>query len=282
MDFLLEAELDVGEAPFEMTFPLRRAGGVFRPFMTRVAPVCDADGHLRRSAELADFDRWVAHVHPDDRAELLANWERAVVSPGSHWTNVYRFRQPDGGWRWINTHTLVIGEAGRAVKVVGVVQDITGRKRIEEALRESEARLQVCQDAGQIGSWDWDLITNQLHWSEAQCRQFGVDSAKKDQVLYEQWRAAVHPDDLAAAEAKFPAAFQSGGNSEIEYRIVTPRGIRWMNGRGFVQRDASGKAVRMIGVDIDFTERKRIEEALQSSEGRVQPGGGDAPGDYRP
>jgi signal transduction histidine kinase/ActR/RegA family two-component response regulator len=152
--------------------------------------------------------------------------------------------------------------------------DAVERGRAASALGKSETSLRLSQQAGRIGSWDWDGVTGKLHWSELQCQQFGVDPVSRNQITYDVLRNAVHPDDLAAAEAKLRAAFADGTDFEIEYRINTPDGVRWMNGSGHVFRDTDGNAVRLIGIDMDVTERRTLEDELRALtktlEARVQ------------
>jgi PAS domain S-box-containing protein len=210
------------------------------------------------------FEKWFANVHPDDQAKIRASWNRALSNPGTDLEHEYRFRRPDGRWRWIGAHGRLDFKDGRPVRTIGVIQDITDRKEIEIALRESEARLRMSQEAGDIGSWDWDLTTNKLHWSDLQCRQFGIDPAASDTVTHETWRNAVHPDDLSAIESKLDAAVEGGDNFEVEYRINTPAGVRWMNGRGQAIRDSNGRVTRMTGVDMDITRRRALEDELRS------------------
>jgi PAS domain S-box-containing protein len=209
------------------------------------------------------FDRWFACVHPDDQAYVRANWDRALANPGTDLEQEYRFRKPDGTWHWIATHGKLMFEGGRAVRSFGVIQDITERKQIEIALRESETRLQLSQAAGRIGSWDWDIAGDRLYWSDLQCRQFGVDTAARDQVTYETWRRVVHPDDLPAVARKLRAALKDHAEFEIEYRIFSPSGVRWLIGRAHIFADSSGRAARMIGIDMDITDRRVLEDELR-------------------
>jgi two-component system, OmpR family, sensor histidine kinase VicK len=137
------------------------------------------------------------------------------------------------------------------------LHDLT-EERIRTALEEIEARLRLSQE---VGTWDWDLVTNKLHWSELQCRQFGIDPAMGDGVDREIWRKSVHPGDLAPSEAALEKVIEDGVYFTFEYRIIRSGEVRWMNAHGHVFRDSSRKPVRVIGMDIDITERKRAEEA---------------------
>jgi PAS domain-containing protein len=139
----------------------------------------------------------------------------------------------------------VFDSDGEMAMAVVTSSDITARTEAVAALIENQERLRLSQEAGRVGSWDWDLQTNRLHWSEQQCLQFGVDPARGGDLILDQWRSAVHPDDLAACEEKLRARIEDGAEDDLEYRIVTPTGTRWMVGRGHVIRDSGGNAIRM-------------------------------------
>jgi PAS domain S-box-containing protein len=81
------------------------------------------------------FEKWFSNVHPDDQAMIRASWDRALAAPGNDIRHEYRFRRPDGQWRWIGTHGRLEFKDGRPIRTVGVIQDITERKEIEIALR---------------------------------------------------------------------------------------------------------------------------------------------------
>jgi PAS domain S-box-containing protein len=97
----------------------------------------------RDDARDAAFENWIANVHPDDRADILASWARARSAPGHDISHEYRFRRPDGSWRWIGTHARVDFVQGRPVHALGVIQDITERKEIELALRSLTETLEA-------------------------------------------------------------------------------------------------------------------------------------------
>lgn len=140
---------------------------------------------------------------------------------------------------------------------------ITARKKAEEALAASESLLRLSQEAGQIGSWDWDLESNEVRWSDFQFRQFGFEPTGGKPVPVEAWRSLVSPDDLPRLDQTLKSLFDSGNSSEMEYRINLPRGQRWFLSRVHVRRNESGKAVHLLGIDMDITERRALEENLR-------------------
>jgi len=203
-------------------------------------------------------------VYPEHAWETInAAIERAIATGEGFNLDVQAQRGSEP--IWLNSRGEAIrGPGGTITGLRGTLQDITDRKRIERALRDSELRLRISQEAGRIGSWDWNLQTDELLWSELQQRQFGVARAEGNKVTLQDWRTAVHPEDLAAAEAKLQEAIAGGDFLEMDYRIVTQVGLRWMHARAHVVRNSDGRAMRMIGIDMDITERRELEDALRT------------------
>lgn len=127
-------------------------------------------------------------------------------------------------------------------------------------LRESEQRRSMAIAAGKMGSWDWDWISGDWMWDEGQYRIFGV-SAESFEVNPANVQALLHPDDVDQLR-KAIAEFNKGTRSyETEFRIVRPDGeVRWCVGTAAATVDESGRVVRVSGVTVDITERKRAEE----------------------
>jgi len=133
------------------------------------------------------------------------------------------------------------------------------RTRAEEAARRSEERLRFAFDAAMMGTWDWDLETNQVHWSENLERVHGLPSGTFDGT-FASYEREIFPEDHDRVMASARRALETGARHEVEYRIVAPDGtIRWGEGKGRVNRNASGKPVRMTGVCMNVTRRKQAE-----------------------
>jgi PAS domain S-box-containing protein len=141
------------------------------------------------------------------------------------------------------------------------------QKRIE-ALRRSEANLAEAQRVGRMGSWEWDIATDGVQWSDETYRIFGWDPAGRAPP-FEACRQAVHPDDRTRMDAAIREALAQCKTYECEYRIVLPDGSeKHVHGEGTLIFDEAGEAVRMFGIIQDITERRRAEIALKESEQR--------------
>jgi PAS domain S-box-containing protein len=142
-------------------------------------------------------------------------------------------------------------------------------QRLNEALRESQRRLEEAQRMARIGHWHLDLATQQVTWSDEIFRIFGLSPDRKLKLA--DLLEVIHEEDRERCRKHYAEALAGLRPYDIEYRIVRPNGeIRWVHSRGAIDRDASGKAVRMLGTGQDITDRKQAEEALRESEQRFR------------
>jgi PAS domain S-box-containing protein len=132
-------------------------------------------------------------------------------------------------------------------------------KKAKEALKLSEERYALAQRASKIGSWDWDIETGSLHWSENIEPLFGFAQGQFG-ATYEAFLECVHPDDRQYVVDSADACVKDGKDYAIEHRIIWPNGtVRWVAETGDVIRNKNGKAIRMLGVVQDITKRKDQE-----------------------
>jgi PAS domain S-box-containing protein len=144
--------------------------------------------------------------------------------------------------------------------------EIAERKRSEEALRASEARLQAAIDAADIGLWDWDLVSRQIIWLGHHDKLFGFAPGEFDGT-YPRFEKCVHPEDLEELNRVVQHAREEESEYAHEYRVIWPDGrLHWIAGRGRFVYTETGQPVRMYGAVLDITERKQAEEALRQSE----------------
>jgi PAS domain S-box-containing protein len=134
------------------------------------------------------------------------------------------------------------------------------------ALQRGEQRYALAQRAAHIGSWDWNILSGGLHWSDQIEPLFGFERGQFG-ATYEAFLECVHPEDRQRLIDAVDASVEHGADYEIEHRIVWPDGtVRWVLETGDVMRDENGKPVRMVGIVQDVTSRKDAAEALRESE----------------
>lgn len=208
-----------------------------------------------------------ALIHPADRAWVTARHDAAWAHDSPRDASgdspipehEYRIVQPDGTVNWVLSRGVVLRRPnGAAYRATGTLMDITHRKLAERALRENDERMALAAAAANVGFWDYDVGTRRL-WVTDQYRLiFGVTS---DALLTgSRCVSMIHADDRKVAMRAFVDATQTGAPLEIEFRVVSPDGMtRDLSVRGRAERDLDGVVVRLIGLAIDVTERRRAE-----------------------
>ena len=177
----------------------------------------------------------------------------------------------DGGRRWMWARgELVHDTGGMPVGARGVVMDITERKLAENALREKEERLALATVNNGVGIWDWNLQTQEMIWDDS---MYALYHIRRDDFsgTEEAWRAALHPDDLARGDQEVADAISGKKPFETEFRVLWPNGeIRHIKAVAKVFRDDQGTPLRMLGINMDISERKKAEEGLLERERHSQ------------
>ncbi|NOG72525.1 PAS domain-containing protein [Roseicella sp. DB1501] len=212
------------------------------------------------------YAHWLARLHPEDRPLLRQRLRRILEQPGP-FALEYRILLPDGRVRWLHDRGEILADAaGRPARALGAVRDVTARRAAEDALRESETRLRLAQEAGGIGIWDLDLASGRQVWSERQYALFGLDPALPPPDIAAV-AARLHPADRAALLAARDAVLAGEERSlSAEFRIhrASDGSERWLAATGRLLRDAAGQPVRMLGVSRDITEARLHEAELRA------------------
>jgi len=222
-------------------------------------------------------------VHPEDLPRVMKKW-LVDLAAGEPSEDEIRLRRADGEYRWFLVRTAPLrDEQGNVVKWFGVSIDIEDRKRAEEALRSTEseqrhvaaqlekerARLVEAQEMAKIGSWEAELQSLNVIWTDQTHRIFETDPSGFHPTR-PKFREFIHPEDRAKVDAAFVASLDKRSPCTVEYRIVMPDGrVKILEERWQAFHDDEGKPVRVAGTCRDITERVRAEEELQRLSGQL-------------
>ncbi|WP_422930478.1 PAS domain S-box protein [Singulisphaera sp. PoT] len=201
-------------------------------------------------------------IHPEDLERHISEFRKVVAEGGSYFSQFRMVRPKDDSVIWLEERAQAIGdrEAG-TFQVVGVVLDITERKRAEMELRDARSRLESTLAAGEVGTWEFDPVNDAMHADPNLARMFGVSAEDAAGGTNQTYLRAVHPEDRNRVSEIINQALNVGEAYEADYRLVGPGGsIRWVIARGRVERDEAGNAVRLPGVVVDITAQRQAEE----------------------
>jgi PAS domain S-box-containing protein len=229
-------------------------------------------------------DRWGQYVHPDDRERMATHLARALAGADTPSAD-YRIVRSDGETRWLS-YAGQLRQTTDGDRMLGIVVDITERKRLEAQLRrhaeqvermldshvETEAALRESRDVlalamrgGSMGAWSRNVATNEVWWSRELEELFGVTPGafnRTEAGFFE----FVHSDDHAAVRQAVDAAVDNRTDYVIEFRFRHASGEwRWMEGRGRAVYAENGAPLTLYGIGIDITARKHSEIALQAA-----------------
>ncbi len=224
-----------------------------------------------RAAEILDLPKetpttWARLCelqHEDDRASARTALQNALAQHGDY-SAEYRVLRPSGEPCWVAVHGRgTYDETGSVLGMTGVVEDITERKRAHDALQQSQGRLQMAIEAGQMGDWEWQIPSGQVRWSAALEAVHGLPPGGFGGG-FDDFQRDMHPDDRERVLAHIRRCVEERSEYRIEYRIIKPDGTQsWIEARGKLYLDAQGRPERMSGICMDVTQRKHAEEALR-------------------
>lgn len=153
---------------------------------------------------------------------------------------------------------------------VKLARTLTERNNLLDSLKESNRRLDAAQRMAHIGTWEWDIKSGDIFWSDELYRIFGLQPGER-RPSYELARELTHPDDAALWKKALADSLESGDSFRLDYRGLRADGtVVWLHSEAKVERDNTGQPLMMLGTAHDITEFKRIEQELRASEERYR------------
>ena len=204
-------------------------------------------------------------LYPPDAADRLTALKREVVDSGQGVRTEFSVERGSERRHFDVTLEPVRDEGGAVIGVSTVTFDITDRKRIQDEVEHSRARLAEAEHVARMGSWEWDIPENLVVWSDGLFEVYGIDPADFD-PRYQPSSDRVHPEDRDRVDAAVRSALETCEPIDLEYRIMRPDGrLRRVRGRAEVIVGEDGRPIRFAGTVHDITEVRATAEALQKT-----------------
>ncbi len=216
------------------------------------------------------LSEWLEIVDPRERAAVAQGFAE-VTATGQFFSEPKRFRitLPDGEIRLMESHGRAERQPDGTTLVVGIAADITTSSRTIAQLQRSERRLRQAQELARMGSWDWAPNEHRLRWSEMTFRLYGLEPAES--ITPEQFLAMAHTADAERVARMIRAAIRDDAPWDYRFRAIRADGRTvWMHTRAEITRDASGRAVHVIGTTQDITDQVAAEQQQREADELVQ------------
>ena len=212
-------------------------------------------------------------THPDDLETDLNAVQQLLKGEIKSFELEKRYIHKQGHEVWILLSvSLMRDRKNQPLYFIAQVQDISDRKLAEEKLKKSEAFLTEAQRVAHVGSWEFDVPTGKITWSEEKRQIFGLDPTQSEPT-YREFIELIHPDDRVLFEQKVNRALADGTPYQIDFRIrqannEASEAIRHIDSRGEAVFNAQGQVIQLYGAVLDITERKQTEATLREAERR--------------
>ena len=225
----------------------------------------------RESETVVNYSEFTDIILPEDRAVVREAFQKAVTNK-TIYEAVYRVWTPAGDLRWIHACAMpMYNSEGRAIQMTGVTANITEQKNAElnfrNAIKEleiSQEKLNIVIDASELGTWEINLVTNEVTYSARFLEITGFEPGHT--LSLTETRGINHPEEVALRDAALKTAFETG-KFHFVGRIIRPdNSIRWVERKAKVFYDAQGKPTNLIGTLRDITDEKSQQEILFKSE----------------
>ncbi|RKS03156.1 PAS domain S-box protein [Flavobacterium sp. 102] len=214
---------------------------------------------------LSDEEKIEKRLHPDEAEQVLGSAREAIKSKDTNWSYEHRFLKSDGEYAFVLNKVLVIrDDNGKAIQIIGALQDITERKEAEEATRKSNERFELIGKAAQDAIWEWDYVTNKGWANLVHQEMFGLtlDNLVPERI---EWINRLHPDERERILQSYENAVAAKNDIFYEeYQLKTEnKGWISISDRTYIEYDEAGIVKRKIGSMTDITQRKQEEQQLK-------------------
>ena len=208
------------------------------------------------------IDEAINHFAPDAIPVIQKLVDRAKTK-GIGWDIELSLTRIDGEEIWVRSVGHVEFEQRKPLRLIGAFQNINERVKQRRALEFAHERISVATESGKIGVWDWNLQTCELTWTPQMFTLYGLPQEPNGRVSYELWRSLIHPDDREFAERVMQDSIAGSSSLETVFRILLPDGsIRFIQSSAKVKIDEHGKAIQVLGVNLDVTSLRNLSRKL--------------------
>ncbi|MFL5447934.1 MAG: PAS domain S-box protein [Gemmatimonadales bacterium] len=202
------------------------------------------------------------HLHHEER-DLLDR-----IRQGEHvgFAEVERIRK-DGGRIYVALSVSPIRNAqGEVVGASSIKRDVTERRQVQQALAQSQERLELALRSARMGTWQWNMETGAVSWDQGMNQLFGVP-LNQQVTRFDQVLERVVDEDRDSVQRDIKRSLEESGSLSSEFRVMLPNGkIRWLSGTGRLMRDSTGAPLYITGVCLDVTDRRLMEERLRQAQ----------------
>lgn len=220
---------------------------------------------LARMTGLPEFSHptlFFDHVHPDDVELIRGPWENAVNS-GGKFDYEFRYRK-DGQERRFRSTGIITLKEGKLSMLRGTLKDISKEYRLIEKLMESEELYKQAQKITHIGNWTWDVVTNNVLWSDEMYRIYGLEP-QSEQITFERFLSLIHPDNRDGRLEEIEESLSTLLVKDYTLKILNPDGvIKILKGRGELVTDENDSPIKLLGTCQDITKEYHFEQELRA------------------
>jgi PAS domain S-box-containing protein len=215
---------------------------------------------MQQGADL-DFDDIITYIDPSEQARIKAELKQSIIDVEPRET-YFHIALKDGTKKTLYGRTLPMAdEHGLAIRLEGIVQDVTEREALIEQLEQNEALYKQAQAMSHIGNWWWNLADNKVTWSDELYRIYGLEPGSVD--VWDVLGKYYHPDDKAVPAKALKEAIEQYRPYDVEFRIIDHNGVeKVLHSKGDVD-EAAGLPIAMYGTVQDITEQKKSERQLK-------------------